>query len=194
MSPLILPLQNLAERHPGITPELAACYYQAACICLSQHHISPITFTIVTENASYIALAEWEPPTQRQLAAWANQTDVTELGAYACALAAIELISGLIAVKRAEAATGADYFLAPAGQPIPTSAAKIKGLLRLEISGTHLGEQEVESRLRRKLRQAEQGQSRVPAMAAVVGFQVAQIMIHQLGVETYGLDTTSPKQ
>ena len=194
MSSLTLPLQNLADRHPGLTPEIAACYYQAACICLSQHHVSPITFTISTEDASYAALAAWETPSQRQRDAWANQTDVTELGAYACALAAIELVCGLIAVKRAEATTGADYFLAPAGKPIPLAAAQIKGLVRLEISGTHLTKQEVESRLRRKLKQAEQGQSRLPALAAVVGFQVGQIIIHKLGVETYELDTPSPEQ
>lgn len=85
--------------------------------------------------------------------------------------------AGLIAIKRAQATSGVDYYLAEAGQ----SNKQLRVSMRLEISGTHLGWQEVESRLQRKLLQAERGQSDGNAMAVIVGFHIRKILIGRLG-------------
>jgi hypothetical protein len=55
----------------------------------------------------------WEPPSAQARLAWANTTDTTEAGAYACGLAAIAHSRGLYTVERAEMLTGADYYMAP---------------------------------------------------------------------------------
>jgi hypothetical protein len=179
MTPPLLPIAGLANRHIGLTQEIAAYYLQAANICLSRHHEPPCDFEIKEKVRTQSVSIEWQLPNQRQLDAWANQTDATEAGACACALAAVELLTGLVAVRRAETLSGIDYYLGRAGQLDDVFG----GSMRLEISGTHLGWQEVESRLRRKLLQVEQGQSDGNAMAIIVGFQIKMIVIGRLEAE-----------
>jgi hypothetical protein len=174
----LLPINDMASRHPGLTPEIAAYYLQAASVCLARHHESPCEFEIIEDTQTQLVRLEWQAPNLRQWDAWANQTDTTEAGACNLALAAVELYSGLVAARRAETSSGIDYYLTHAGQP----AEPLRTAVRLEISGTHLGWQEVESRLRRKLMQVEQGQSEGNALAVVVGFQIKKIVIGKLGV------------
>ena len=72
------------------------------------------------------------PPDVRTLNAHANEIDATEAGAYGVSLAAVEAISGLVAVRRAETLTGADWYIAPQG----TDADDLESCIRLEVSGT----------------------------------------------------------
>jgi hypothetical protein len=44
----ILPLDELADRHPGLTPAIAASDLEAASVCLSRHHQAPTDFEIQT--------------------------------------------------------------------------------------------------------------------------------------------------
>src|SRR4051794_2410421 len=109
-----LPLENMADRHIGLTPEVAAYWVQAAYVCLDRHHTSPIEFDLCEEPERQPANVVWGVTDARTRAAWANEIDTTEAGAYACALAAVELLKGLVAVGRAETGTGADYYIGPA--------------------------------------------------------------------------------
>jgi hypothetical protein len=80
-------------------------------------------------------------------------------------LAAVEEWQGLVAIKRAETRTGADYYVGLVGQDFEKA-------LRLEVSGVDRGDaNEVSRRLQRKVEQARRGLSNLPAMAVVVGFQ-----------------------
>ncbi len=177
MSLPLLPLKRLADRHIGLTPELAASYLQAAQVCLDIHHLPPAEFTIRDGSSEALAMVEWEPSDERLRWAWANQNDATENGAYACALAAVELTRGLVAVRRAETTTGADFYIVPIGK----QPADLKEWIRLEISGTHLEEADVRTRLRQKIRQAARGQSSLPAIAMVVGFKARLIAAQNVG-------------
>ncbi|BAS59514.1 hypothetical protein NIES2135_09560 [Leptolyngbya boryana NIES-2135] len=105
--------------------------------------------------------------------AWANQDDATRDGAYACALAAVELSRDLVALRRAETRTGADYYIAPIG----TALDDLENCFRLEVSGTDLSSAEVRRRLQEEVAQARRGSSNLPAIAAVVGFRANLIMI-----------------
>jgi hypothetical protein len=118
-------------------------------------------------------LVEWEKPNDHIKGAWANYDDATRDGAYACALAATELSRGYVAVRRAETRTGADYYVAPVGE----LANDLEYCLRLEVSGTHLDNSGVKTRLKGKVEQAAEGESSLPALAAVVGFRAKLIMI-----------------
>lgn len=162
-----LPLQEMERRHPGLTPALADCYQEAACVALSANHSPPQHFTLSKDDVRSNALVKWCPPDERTRGAWANRDDATRDGAYACALAAAELTAGLYAVRRAETLTGADYYVAPKG----VEAADFENCIRLEVSGTQCDEHEVRQRLRDKIRQARAGASKLPAIAAVVGFK-----------------------
>ncbi|RUS92345.1 hypothetical protein DSM106972_099460 [Dulcicalothrix desertica PCC 7102] len=173
MSSPLLPINNMDARHRGLLPSTAANYLDAARVCLDRHHTPPQEFTLIDDNNESLALVDWKITSERDKNAWANQDDATRDAAYAFALATTELLRGLVAVRRAETRTGADYYIAPIGQEVED----LEGCFRLEVSGTNLGVSEIKRRLREKVDQALQGDSNLPALACVVGFRVKLIMI-----------------
>jgi hypothetical protein len=174
----VLPLNDMAERHPGLTPAIAENYLEAARVCLDRHHKSPQQFALVDEMSCETIQVEWELTDNQCKEAWANRDDATRDGAYSCALAATELSKGLIAVKRAETRTGADYYIAP----VDGNFEDLENWFRLEVSGTDSGDaSEVRSRLALKIKQAKNGNSNLPALAAVVGFKAKSIMLKSVG-------------
>jgi len=165
------------ERHRGLTPEVAEYYFQAARVCLHRHHMPPVLFSIDNGESKMEATTEWEPPDARVQAAWANEIDATEAGAYACVLDAVELSEGLYAIRRAETRMGADYYIGP----INHDFEDLEGYLRLEVSGTDSGTfSMVQHRLREKVEQAARGNSNLPAMAGVVGFRARLIILERV--------------
>jgi hypothetical protein len=162
----------LHERHIGVTEGVAKNYAEAARVCLDRHHSSPIEFTLVDNGKPDHAQAKWLATDKRTKNAWANKDDATRDGAYGMSLAAIELMRGLVAVRRAETRTGADYYLGEPG----TTADDLEATCRLEVSGTDEGnEAAIFARLRQKLDQARKGASNLPAIASVVGFGALRI-------------------
>ncbi len=171
-------LIDLADRHPGLTSAIGESYCEAASVCLSRHHTSPAELRLECDGAISSCDANWNSPDERTKAAWANEIDATEAGACALSLASIELTMNLVAVRRAETLTGADYYVAPRGTPIDD----LEGCLRLEVSGTDRGSRAiVRQRLESKLKQAAAGSSNLPAIAAVVGFRECTVLIAELG-------------
>jgi hypothetical protein len=121
-----------------------------------------------------VSTVEWRPTDDAVKGAWANIDDATRDGAYAFALAAAEAAIGHVAVRRAETKTGADYYLAPAGVEFDD----LEKCLRFEVSGLdHATMVAIEYRLKNKLRQTEQGNSNLPALAGVVGFKEAVVLL-----------------
>ena len=126
----------LASRHTGVTPGLSDCYSEAARVCLDRHHLSPTDFAVMHGSEAQEAQTKWDASDERLKHGWANETDATEAAAYALALAAIELTTGMVAVSRAEARTGADYHLGR-GSGSPDD---LEVLYRLEVSGVDQGD------------------------------------------------------
>ena len=110
-----LRLESLHERHTGLTASLSGTFCEAASVCLSRHHDSPINMDIVNNGITNIHMVEFPKPDVRALNAWANDIDTTENGAYGVSLAVVEVEEQLIAVRRAETLTGADWYVAPIG-------------------------------------------------------------------------------
>jgi hypothetical protein len=82
-----LPLTELADRHSGLTAAIAATYLEAAEVSLERHHQSPTTFELINDDRSTSVEVIWRSPSPQTRLAWANETDATEAGAYACAIA-----------------------------------------------------------------------------------------------------------
>jgi len=114
-TPFLL-LDNMAERHVGLTKALAESYLEAARVTLDRHHKPPQEFIARNNSTELKMVVNWKPPDARCRGAWANADDATRDGAYACAIAATELSLGLYTVRRAETLTGADYYVAPVNQ------------------------------------------------------------------------------
>ena len=111
-----LRLEGMDERHRALTPPIASSLQEAAAVCLSRHHTSPVTITMSDNGNVSPAEINWVTPDARTLDAWANTRNTTELGACGCVIAGIEESRALYAVRRAETGTGADYALAPSEQ------------------------------------------------------------------------------
>ncbi len=170
----VLPIQGMADRHRGLTQAIADCLLEGARVCLDRHHKSPVDFTIDKSGGQMKAVAEWEQTDERTRGAWKNEIDTTEAGACACTLAAVELSDGLVAVHRAETRTGADYYVAPAGETIED----LEDCVRLEVSGVDRGDLGLISRrLNEKISQVRSGDSNLPAMAGVTGFRSRVILL-----------------
>lgn len=172
-----LQLESLHERHIGLTPALGDTFFEAASVCLSRHHDSPVEMEIASDVGKSTRLVDFQKPDVRLLNAWANHIDTTESGAYGVCLAAVETEEQLVAVRRAETLTGADWYVAPIG----TEPNDLERCFRLEISGVDAGGRSViETRLQRKVDQARRGASNLPAIASVVGFKTKAIMIQKV--------------
>jgi hypothetical protein len=180
MATRTLVLQGLDKRHPGLTEAVAGSYAEAARVCLDRHHTSPILLNINRGESFSTATTAWEATDQRTKLAWANKDDTTRDGAYCVAIAAIELTDGLVAISRAETRTGADYYLGnPSRQP-----QDLENSLRLEVSGIDKGNlTALRARLGQKVRQAQSGDSNLPAVAAVVGFESTTVLTADVKVQ-----------
>src|ERR1039458_10418535 len=151
-----LRLDGLHERHPGITQALGESYVEAAAVCWSRHHQPPINVTLNHADKSESRIVNFVVPDIRVRNAHANEIDATETGAYAVSLAAVEEVAGLVAVRRAETLTGADWYVAPTGAEFED----LETCIRLEVSGISAGASgEIKRRLREKIAQAARGES-----------------------------------
>jgi hypothetical protein len=107
-----LPFSNLHTNHKGLSKAVAKGYEEAARVCLDRHHRSPTQFEIIHED---LGTGEYEvvwPKTTAKLRnQWANIIDTTEAGGYCFAIAACETHLGMFTIRRAENASGSDYYL-----------------------------------------------------------------------------------
>lgn len=129
---------------------------------------------MMDNGAGQTAEITWGTPDTRTLDAWANSIDATEAGAYGCVIAGVEELRGLLAIRRAETGTGADYYIGPPG----AGSEDLESCIRLEVSGVDKGDQgDVRKRLLEKVRQAREGKSSLPALAGVFGFSARLLMV-----------------
>ena len=169
-----LPIHDMASRHPGLTTGIASSLNEAARVCLSRHHDSPTGVDIHHGGDESTVSVDWQPPTTGEQRAFADSTRTTELGAEACALAAVELTTGLIAVERSRRGTGADYLVGDS-EPDTDDA---ENLTRLEIAGRDsISPASLERLLDDKTRQVVEGHDDRPGFAAVVGFNPCAVRI-----------------
>jgi len=173
-------IYGLERRHPGLTLHLGGSYTEAASVCLDRHHISPVTMSVSCDTKQSDRVVDFEKPDSRVLKSWNNDIDTTEFGAYGMALATVEAEEKLVAVSRAHTQTGTDWYVAPKGKQLED----LEDCFRLEISGVDAGtKSDIETRLRRKIEQAQRGKSNLPAIASVVGFKEQTILIKKIGVK-----------
>lgn len=174
-----LNIDALHERHTGLTFSLGGTFTEAAGVCLSRHHSSPVDFEVSNPVEVTHDLA-FSTPDIRTVKAWSNDIDTTESGAYGVCLAAVEAVEQLVAVARAETHTGADFYVAPIG----ADPQDLETCFRLEVSGVDAGgKAAVTARLRQKVAQTRRGNSNIPAIAAVVGFKELAVAIQRVEAE-----------
>jgi hypothetical protein len=171
---------RLDGAHPGVSEARARAHAEAVCVCVARHHQSPTEYTVWNQEEQTPLALEWDVPDERLLAAWANTNEATEAGAVGLVLAALETCAGLVAVRRAETGTGADYYVGPPG----SGREDLERCLRLEISGVDHGSASlVHGRVFEKVQQTLQGKSNLPALVGVVGFKVSLVVLEPVEIE-----------
>lgn len=171
-SPRTLGFENLATRH-RIDPDQLRCYANAAKVRLEAHHTPPCIFELATPSRVARYSLQWQPVDDLLRRSYNNADDAKRDGAYVLAFAALEELEGLVSVARAETRTGSDYYVAA----IDSIVEDFESAYRLEVSGTDGTPAEVRARLRSKMEQTRKGTGWQPAIAAVVGFKVKQILL-----------------
>jgi hypothetical protein len=170
-------VEGLHERHTGLTAALGGVFYEAACVCLSRHHGSPVDVEVRRGEGTSVCELAFRAPGERERNAHANVIDATEQGAYGVSMAAVEETESLVVVRRAETLTGADWYVGPPGTP----AEDLESCYRLEVSGTDTGSlSTIETRLCQKAQQTRDGKSNLPAIASVVGFKQRVVAIRKV--------------
>jgi hypothetical protein len=179
--PALPGLKNLYERHRGLTKPLCESYAEAAAVCMQAFRSPPTTMDVSSNGDMATFDMLWEPPSERVLGAWADLVAATEHGAYAVALSAAEAKLGLLAVRRTERKTGADYWVDTAPQPLEGDL-DLEAATRLEISGIFRCDSErvLRQRLLAKVRQVLAARLPLPALAAVVGFSNMRVAFERV--------------
>lgn len=178
--PRVLPISDLHLRHEGVSAELAGTYYAATSVCLTRHHASPALVSyFVTGGETGEMSVEWEEPSATWVRSFANVDDTTRDAAYCVALAFVEAVRGLAAIRRAEGGSGADYYLVPLGTVVaadPDLDLEGDDVVRLEVSGINADtNSNMSTRLAKKVAQLGRGRSDVQGIAVVVGFRTPAI-------------------
>jgi hypothetical protein len=156
---------------PALSPGTVAFQREAASVALDAcHGAAPVAGgwhvggLVPAEHAFQL---NWAPATEQMRASHANDTDATEDGAYAIAIAAMEA-SGFRVFARAKQRSGADYLMAPVG-------GSDEEFLKLEVSGIWR-DGDWGARLRVKTMQVRKGIQR-PGCAMVVHFAEPRVAV-----------------
>jgi hypothetical protein len=167
-------------QHPGLFEALAGALCASARVCLNRHHTSPTRLSIQLDGDEPAEHElDWANPTQSERNANANHLDAARDGGYAVALVCLEQRMRLVAVGRAEHATGADWYVAPADSGITEDGAPNLDdpeVMRLEVGG-HDDRPSLPYELKLKTQQLGRGKSAIPGIAAIVGFKKARVLI-----------------
>ena len=148
-------LDRLNDRH-NLTSARLAVFREAASVCLSRYHQPPTVLVLEDNGMRSLADLSWQEPDDRERATYANLHEAVEQGGYGCVLASLDHLRGLVAVRRADTGTGADYYVGPLGAGVDD----LEDCLRLEVSGLDAGnERQVRRRLIEKQQQARDGRA-----------------------------------
>jgi len=179
----VLSFDGLADRHPGLTHDMAGCYVEAARVCLDRYHDTPtIRLRIDVDGEERACRLRWEPAGDDVRRAHANDIDAAETGAYAVASVCVEWALRLVIIGRAEHATGVDWYVAPPGCGLDADGVPDlddPAVRLLEVSGQGLGS--IGARVTIKSRQVAGSGLSLPGLTIVVGFQRGVVRIVSTG-------------
>jgi hypothetical protein len=177
----ILRVDDLHERHPGLSERLAGAYCEAARVCLDRHHEPPTRFDVKVDGESGKHLVEWTPADARARKAHGNEIEATEMGAYAVALVCLAYRMHLVAIGRPPHGDGFDWYVAPLGHEFDDAGVPnydAPEVMALEVSGVDRGP--VGARVEAKKDQIRRGRRAERGVAAVVGFERSVVQMETI--------------
>jgi hypothetical protein len=170
---------GLAHR---ITRAVWGGWTEAAAVMFEQFHAPPPppkACTLVVTNRDDVPVAfVWPAADEDTRATHGNRLNATEHGAYAVACATVAAIDGWRVIGRPHQGSGADLLMLREGD-------SPENFVRLEVSGVAAGEgapglAALRRRLAEKLGQLGKGDLDRPGVAAVVGFELASVLVSEV--------------
>lgn len=156
--------QLVCGQPPGITASLGQFAAEAASVVFEHNsHRSGVKMQVKGyKNFDFVVI--W-PQVNKN--AWRSHNDLpaaAEYGAYGIAFLLARKITRYRVIERSYKGTGVDYYLGTgSGYPFQKAA-------RMEVSGIVNNRNEVESRVRQKLKQTDRSAGTMPAFVVVVDF------------------------
>lgn len=164
-----LSLDALERGMPGITPRVGAYLAEAATTCLEEERHNPGVAMQIDGDCDHRVRILWLEQANRiqRARAWMDADVATEHGACGIAALLVAELTEYTVVERARKGPGFDYWLGKKDSAVPLFQEKA----RLEVSGVRRGDDRaIESRVRRKIKQIEPADPRLPGVVAVVEF------------------------
>lgn len=160
-------IENI-ENIPGITQGIARNLHEAAVGCLvRQHHQSGVSMSIRGIQDILEPLYWNLEYSERMNRAYADQEEVTELGAVCLSILVALANTPYTVISRSRKKTGIDYWLAYKDSKFPFENAA-----RLEISGIFDNPRNVQPRLNKKIVQTCQSDAtHLPVYISIVEFR-----------------------
>lgn len=161
-----------------LTEALWTSWAEAAAVTFERFHRPPpppLALAIEDAAEETPAALTWLAANAAMRASHGNDTDATEMGAYAVAVATVQTVQNWRILGRAQTASGADILMIRTSDP-PDAFVK------LEVSGMgagkgRTGRSALGRLLRKKVAQVRTGDLSRPGVAAVVGFELARVLI-----------------
>lgn len=142
---------DLVNGMPGLTPELAAIFKQAAIVRLhTQNHFSGVNFKDFSLDSVLYTFSWSETVSSQMLASWRDEEELTEHAACGIIFVLFRKVTDFTVIERAKKRTGIDYWLGYRNSELPFSSRDA----RLEISGIKCGSKgEIQTRINQKKKQ-----------------------------------------
>lgn len=174
----VLNLIEAGASHPMITPNVWGGWVEAAAVTFERFHQPPpskeCSITVADRDPLSVVLI-WPSTSTQTRASHANEYNATEHGAYAVASATVGALDGWRVMARAHHGSGADLLMLRDG-------SDPNDFVRLEVSGMAAGtgvegSTALRQRLQQKVAQLGRGDLDRPGVAAVVGFELACVLV-----------------
>lgn len=181
MKVLVIDLLEAGASH-RITPFVWGGWMEAAAVTFERFHPAPppprACSLTVTNRDEVPAAFVWPATNEDTRGSHANPLNATEHGAYAVATATVAALDGWRVTGRAHHGSGADLLMLREG-------ANPNDFVRLEVSGMAEGSgapglTALRRRLVEKIDQLGKGDLDRPGVAAVVGFELASVLVSEV--------------
>jgi len=171
-----LRLDDLTQGMPGLTQHEGGSLAEAASVCLEeQNHAHEASLRCIGSIRATYTLYRLDV-TQQMRNTYNDYDNTTERGACAIAILVITRVADSLVLHRSDKGTGIDYWLGPTDDLLFQSA------LRLEVSGIRNGDNnQVNARVRQKLKRLRKYNSSLPAYITVVEFSKPLIKVLKHG-------------
>lgn len=162
--PISLHLDSVAQGHCGLSVGAGGNAAEAATVCFFENGHMARTELTITGSESALVEVNWTDPTPAICRSHNDHQDATKDGAVAIAALCAPILFGKKVGQQSKKGTGFDYYLES------NDGFLFQNAVALEISGILCNRDDIEPRVRQKIRQVQKGGAMLDTRVLVVEF------------------------